>query len=136
MNVSPGTYFQQKRWISDCLLHASKAHLLTSLPKSEIIESEIIFGKVDDHDANVLRIAANLEAWNIVPNSPPQHGLDNLQPRPQSLSWDRVLFVSKKDKLRQLGETASGHQAFNLWSRRPLTGGGGGSRPLASLQTS
>ena len=115
--------------IASSTLRASKERLLTSLPKREITETEIILSLAKwIDDATALRVAANLEKLNTVPNSPEHHAPNvdaDLQPHPQSLTWDssdkhRVLFVVKKEALRQLDQPQVTKCSTCMWSQGRL----------------
>ena len=62
--VAPNTFFEEEEEeaIIHCLVHATKAQLLTSLQHCQITEADVMLGKTDQEDPNVLRIAASLAA--------------------------------------------------------------------------
>ena len=51
---APNTLFEEEEAIIHCLVHATKALLLTSLQHCQITEADVMLGKMDQDDPSVL----------------------------------------------------------------------------------
>ena len=64
LHFATNPFFEEEEAIIHCLVHATKALLLTSLQHCQITEADVMVGKTDQDDPSVLRIAASLAAWS------------------------------------------------------------------------
>ena len=129
---APNTFFEEEAAIIHCLVHATKALLLTSLQHCQITEADVMLGKTDQDDPSVLRIAASLAAWSKSKKGQATESVSDDADVIDSESdlensdidsetqWDstdkhRVLFVIKKTDLEKLVGPESAQARRNMW---------------------
>ena len=129
--VAPNTLWEEEEEaIIHCLVHATKAQLLTSLQHCQI--TDVMLGKTDQEDPSVLRIAASLAAWSKSQGQAAESVSDDADVIESDLEnsdidseWDstdkhRVLFVIKKTELQKLVGPESAQARRNMWRRGHL----------------
>ena len=93
---APNTFFEEEAAIIHCLVHATKALLLTSLQHCQITEADVMLGKPDQDDPSVLRIAASLAAWRKSKKVKRQSLSVTMQMSlTQSQTWRTVTLIQK-----------------------------------------
>ena len=127
-------FFEEEEAIIHCLVHATKALLLTSLQHCQITEADVMLGKMDQDDPSVLRIAASLAAWSKSKGQATESVSDDadvidsesdLENGDIDSGWDstdkhRVLFVIKKTEMQKLVGPESAQACRNMWRRGHL----------------
>eukprot|EP00975_Prorocentrum_lima_P057411 12042035-Prorocentrum_lima.AAC.1 len=63
MQVTRNTHFRLPAHVAIALRHASKSQLLIALRNAEVLDQDVLLGRVDQEDQSVLRVAASLYAW-------------------------------------------------------------------------
>ena len=132
--LSPNTFFEEEEEaIIHCLVHATKALLLTSLRHCQITEADVMLGKADQDDPSVLRIAASLAAWStsqkgqnvsddadVIDSESDLENGDKFDSGWDSTDKHRVLFVIKKTEMQKLVGPESAQACRNMWRRGHL----------------
>ena len=134
LSFAPNTFFEEEEAIIHCLVHATKALLLTSLQHCQITEADVMLGKADQDDPSVLRIAASLAAWSksqkgqksvsddadVIDSESDLENGDKFDSGWDSTDKHRVLFVIKKTEMQKLVGPESAQACRNMWRRGHL----------------